>query len=97
MTHDAFIADLERRAAEAEAVGATAPLANVYRAVIAELRALDGQANGTTPLLTVKEAAAILQMTPKWVYRKRLPFLRRVGRAVRVDRAALDRWLASRA
>lgn len=35
-----LLGQLERRAAEAEAVGATAPVANVYRLVLADLRPL---------------------------------------------------------
>ncbi len=85
---------------------ATAPVAAVLNTVIADLRALNGGAasgsvmpNGDGParLLTVPEAAKILRVSPRWIYRRRLPFLRRVGRAVRVDAGALDRWLARRA
>lgn len=40
MTLSELRATLERRAAEAEAIGATAPVASVYRAVLDELRPL---------------------------------------------------------
>jgi excisionase family DNA binding protein len=106
MTRDALIADLERRVADAERMQATAPVATVLRSVIEDLHALNGgtasdsaapNGDGPARLLTVAEAAAIIRVSPKWLYRHHLPFLRRVGRAVRVDPAALDRWLARRA
>ena len=102
-----LIRDLERRAAEAERIQATAPVAAVLNSVIAELRALNGGAtpdpgNGTSTspirLLTVKQAAKLLRVNTKWIYRHGdLPFVRRVGGAVRVDPRALERWLARRA
>jgi len=50
----------------------------------------------TPHLLTVDEVAAILRTHPDVVYRliktKQLPALR-LGRAVRVVREALDRWI----
>jgi excisionase family DNA binding protein len=53
-------------------------------------------------LLTVPETAALLRLTPKAVYTligsAQLPGVIRLGRRVRVDRAALVSWLeASRA
>ena len=42
MTLSELLAMLERRAAEAEREGATAPVANVYRLVLDELRAVNG-------------------------------------------------------
>jgi excisionase family DNA binding protein len=54
---------------------------------------------GAEHLLGVEEAAARLGMSTDWLYRhaKRLPFTRRVGRAVRFDAAGLARWVAHRA
>ena len=54
--------------------------------------------NGTEALLDVREAAARLNLSVDWLYRhaKKLPFTRRVGRAVRFDPAGLARWLAHR-
>lgn len=50
----------------------------------------------TPQLLTVEEVAAILRTHPDCVYRmiraKQLPAVR-LGRAVRVVREALDRWI----
>lgn len=50
-------------------------------------------------LLTVAEAAQILEVTPKWLYRHadRLPFTRRLSRkALRFSEAGLRKWLATR-
>jgi len=50
------------------------------------------------PRLTVAEAAAYLAVSPRslsdrgWRYRMGIPTLK-LGRSVRFDRAALDRWL----
>ena len=101
----ALVAQLERRAAESEAIGATAPVAAVLHNVIAELHALDGTAADPAPaapaaeLLTVREASRRLGVAPKWLYRHpRLPFLRRLSPGVlRVDAAALALWVARRA
>ena len=50
-------------------------------------------------VLTVKETAAVLKVKPQWVYRMirsdGLPCIR-LGRQVRVDEDALDRWLTDR-
>jgi excisionase family DNA binding protein len=55
--------------------------------------------NGTEALLDVREAAARLNVSVDWVYRraKRLPFARWMGRAVRFDPEGLARWVAHRA
>jgi predicted DNA-binding transcriptional regulator AlpA len=50
-------------------------------------------------LLTADEAAPIIGMTPRWLYRhaKALPFARRLSRkALRFSEAGLRRWAASR-
>lgn len=49
-------------------------------------------------LLTPAQAAALLGVTPRWLYRnKKLPFARPIGRkTLRFSRAALQRWLALR-
>ena len=46
MTLTDLQAMLERRAAEAEREGATAPVANVYRLVLGELAKVNGNGNG---------------------------------------------------
>jgi nucleotidyltransferase/DNA polymerase involved in DNA repair len=49
-------------------------------------------------LLTADDAAAILGVTTKWLYRhKKLPFVRRLSRkALRVSESGLHRWLAAK-
>jgi excisionase family DNA binding protein len=50
-------------------------------------------------LLTVVEAAALLRVTRRWLYRhaKKLPFTRRLSRkALRFSRDGLERWVATR-
>lgn len=49
-------------------------------------------------LLTAGEAATILGVTPKWLYRhQKLPFVRKLSRkALRVSENGLRRWLAAR-
>ena len=74
MTVTELIEQLERRAADAEAINATAPVAGVYRAVVAELRPL---ANGEAPAppagpeqgLTAVQVAERLGVSTRWVYK----------------------------
>ena len=50
-------------------------------------------------MLDVEEAAALLGVTPRWLYRhaRELPFTRPISRKiVRFSRAGIQRWLASR-
>jgi hypothetical protein len=67
----------ERRAAEAEREGATAPVANVYRLVLEELRPLvpangNGSPTAGEPvaerLLTAGQVAELFGTTVRWVY-----------------------------
>jgi excisionase family DNA binding protein len=53
---------------------------------------------GPERLLTVHDAAARCGMSADWIYRHKgaLPFIRRLGRTVRVSEPALVRWMASR-
>lgn len=108
MTLSDFVAQLERRAAEAEAIGATAPVGSVYRAVLADLQPLMDGSGTNDPasapsrpdrLLTVDEAAVLLGMAPRWLYRhaSQLPFARHLSRkALRFSEAGLRRWLETR-
>jgi predicted DNA-binding transcriptional regulator AlpA len=98
------VAALERRAAEAEREGATAPVANVYRLVLEDLRPLAGDGSNDRaaptpdPMLTAEEVAARLGTTVRWVYRhvSRLPFVRRLGpKTLRFSAKGLDRYLAT--
>ncbi|MGH7547591.1 MAG: helix-turn-helix transcriptional regulator, partial [Gemmatimonadales bacterium] len=78
----ALIVAYERRTDEADRVNASAPLGPVYRAVLDDLRALTDASDHPSPidvgdrLLNVDEAAALLGVTPQWLYRhaKELPF-----------------------
>ncbi len=50
-------------------------------------------------LLTTDEAAALLRVTPQWLYRRadRLPFARRLSRkALRFSEAGVHRWMATK-
>ena len=101
MTLAELVADLERRAADAERLGATAPVAGMLRAVLADLRAVDGVtlADPDDRLLTVGEVAAQLHVSPWKVYRdaKSLPFARKLGRrTLRFSEKGLRRWLLRR-
>lgn len=55
--------------------------------------------SGAPVLLTPEETAALLRVSPRWVYRhwKTLPFARKIApKVLRFDRAGLDRWIASK-
>jgi hypothetical protein len=63
-----LVADLERRAAEAEAVNATAPVASVYRLIASELRAVaDEPAEAAKPIPTPDPSGMERYLTPKEV------------------------------
>lgn len=95
---------LETRALEADAMRATAPLGDTLRFVLAELATVNG--NGTakalpapTRLLTARDAAPLLGVSVRWLYRHAgtLPFARRLSdRAVRFEEAGLLTWLERR-
>lgn len=84
------IADLRRRAEEAERIGATAPVASILKDVIATLEA------GPVRMLTVKEAAAVLGVTPDWVYRHQhtIPGRRKLHGLLRFDERRLREYRA---
>ena len=97
-------AALERRAAEAEAVGATAPLAGVYRQVLGELTKLNG-GNGPSPApaeserwLTVDDVAGRLQVSRRFVYahQGQLGGKALSKRALRFPETAITRYLTRR-
>ena len=65
----------------------------------AEAPATPAPAWSETDLLTVGEAAALLRLSPRWLYRhaKTLPFARKLSRKVlRFSRSGLARWLATK-
>ncbi len=68
MTLAEFVATLERRAAEAEREGATAPVANVYRVVLDELRAADESVAANVAPAAVPDPSAVERyLTPEQV------------------------------
>jgi predicted DNA-binding transcriptional regulator AlpA len=98
-----LVASYRRRAVEAATVGATAPVAAIYEAVLADLAPLcpngNRQAKGPPPApvrqLTAKEAAALLGVSVRWLYRhaKTLPFAKRLAdKTLRFDAAGLAQW-----
>jgi len=98
-----LLADLERRAADAEAIQAIAPVAVTLRRVVAELTPLMvprgvrlDAASADDRLLTVTEAAARLCVTPRWLYvhADDFPFTVRLpGRRLRFRALGLASWL----
>ena len=93
---------LALRASDAAAMHASAPVADVLAVVLAELEALEGNgtpAAGADRLLDVNEAAALLDVRPRWLYDRvrTLPFARKLGgRTLRFSEAGLRRWLERR-
>lgn len=92
-----LLADLERRAAEAEEIHAMAPVADVYRYV---LRAL--QEVGDAPsvdvrdrLISVADASARLSVSTRYIYahKKELPYVRLSGAMVRCSEFAVERQI----
>ena len=108
MTLTDLKATLERRAAEAEREGATAPVANVYRLVLGELAKVSGNGNGDgggqapagpDVLLTAGQVAERLHCSPRYVYAHAgaFPFTVRLApHAVRFSASGLERWVANR-
>ena len=102
MTVAEFIIALERRAAEAEREGATAPVANVYRLVLDELRAVNGTAAPAAipdppaeqRYLTPDDVAALLQVPAAYPYRHRQQLGGvKVGKYLRFPVSAIQRRL----
>ena len=104
VTVDELRAALERRASEAEAIGATASVASVYRVVATELASVS-QDSARAPsaanedrLINAEEAAQRLGVARRWLYRhaKQLPFTRRLSAGIlRFSLAGIHRWLDS--
>lgn len=90
-------AELERRAAEAERIGATAPVAAIYRALIEEIATLNGTGSAPRPdrLLTAHEVAPRLGCSPRYIYAhaKDFPFTRKLGNLVRFSEHGLADYL----
>jgi Helix-turn-helix domain len=110
MTVAELVAALERRAADAERVGATAPVANVYRDVLSELRnaesagaAVVATRSASPPApepdrwLTPAAVAARLDVAVRWVYRhaRELGGVK-VGKYLRIPESSLRRRMERR-
>lgn len=97
MTITDLLEQLERRAVEAEAIGATAPVAGVYRAVAAELRPFANgvAAAGPERVLTAEQVAERLGVSARWVYAHadKLGVKRLSRRCVRFPESAITRRL----
>ena len=98
MTREEWAAELAERAAEADRLGALAPLATVLRSVLSELEQVDGWP-ATNPaadaFFTLEEAAARLAVTPRWLREQRPPYVVQLGdKTLRVSERKLARWLA---
>lgn len=99
-----MLAAFERRAAEAERIGATAPVAAVLRDVAAELAPLvDGNGAPPAPLaaerwLTAEEVAERLGVSVRWCYdhADQLGGKRLSRRCLRFPESAVRRYLERR-
>ena len=101
MKIEELLRDLERQAADAEAFGSKAPVANVLRSVSRQVAELDGLPSEPKAdrLLTVEEAAERLSVEPRWFYdnRHKLPFVKKLSaKQIRVSEIGLKRWMESR-
>ncbi len=104
MTLADYLAQLERRAVEAEAIGATAPVAGLYRAVLTDLRPFaDGNGAATSERaperwLTADQVAEMLGTSVRWVYdhQEELGGKRLSRRCLRFSETAVRRYLERR-
>ena len=96
---------LQARAVEADAMRATAPVADTLRLVLAEIVTVNGTSNEAVPvstpdlLLTVPDAATRLAVAPRWLYAHAddFPFTVRLpGRRLRFRAAGIAAWLERR-
>ncbi len=100
MKKEEFRSELERRIAYARCIQSTAPVATVLEDVLTVLNDLEignGQAEKPDRMLTVKEAAPRLDMSPAWLYRNAdsLPFVKKYPTgSVKISEKGLERWLS---
>ena len=105
MTLAEVLASIERRAAEAEREGATAPVAKVYRLVLDDLRAVDGMVAAPTAVtvpdapvverhLTAEQVEGLLQVPRGYAYHhKRQLGGVKVGKYLRFPESSVRRRL----
>ena len=97
MTREEWASRLSERAAEAERMGALAPLATVLRSLVAELEDVDGWPATPETFITLEAAAARLAVTPRWLREHRPPYVVALGdKTLRVSERKLARWLGHR-
>ena len=99
VTRDELVQVLERRATDAEAIGATAPVAVIYQLVVEELQNLNGLPNAQKPdrCLKVEEVAGRMSVSTRYLYNHidELPFAKRLpGNVLRFSERGLERWLS---
>ena len=97
MTPSELCTRLQSRLYDAEAMNATALVADVLRVVLGELEAVNGVPNAALPpdrLLGLEEASEQLGVTVRWLRETRPPYVVELSpRMLRVSQRKLDDWL----
>ncbi len=97
MTPSELRTRLQSRLSDAEAMNATAPVADVLRVVLGELEAVNGVPNAALPpdrLLGLEEASEQLGVTVRWLRETRPPYVVELSpKTLRVSQRKLDDWL----
>lgn len=92
-----LLADFERRATEAEDIGSTAPVADLYRSVIGELQQVSAVPSVEVKdrLISVAVAAARLSVSKRFIYahKNELSYVRQSGGVVRCSEFAVERQI----
>ena len=97
-----LVGQLERQATDAERVHSTAPVSDVLRAVLEDLRDIDDadgtETNGSEPdqLVDIRKAAEMLGVKTRYLYDNEFPFTQRIGRHLRFSLRGLKRYMARR-
>ena len=97
MTPSELRTRLQNRLSEAEAMNATAPVADGLRVVLGELEAVNGVPNAALPpdrLLGLEEASEQLGVTVRWLRETRPSYVVELSpRMLRISQRKLDDWL----
>ncbi len=97
MTPSELRTRLQSRLSDAEAMNATAPVADVLRVVLGELETVNGVPNAALPpdrLLCLEKASEQLGVTVRWLRETRPPYVVELSpRMLRVSQRKLDDWL----
>jgi excisionase family DNA binding protein len=90
----------ERTAAFAQLVFVAGPILSAFAEMGEDSDGPERKDAGGDDLLTVKEAAARLRVSPRTLYARvksgRMPFALRYGRSIRISGRKLDRWIENR-